>query len=87
MSRSVIPGIVREGARNPLVGPAVCSRLGGFGDDERNMTIEAFLLHLAALGVFSTTPPNTSQFLIIANSARHGPKKSGGTVADDLAAS
>ena len=51
------------------------------------MTIETCLLHLAALGVFCATPPNTSQFLIIADSARHEPKKSGGTVADDLAAS
>lgn len=51
------------------------------------MTTQIHLLHLAALGVFFATPPDTSRLLIIANSARHGLKKSGGTIAGDLTAS
>ena len=74
-------------ARNPLADPAVCSRLRGFEDDEWNMTIETNLLYLAALGVFFATRTDTGQVLIITNSARHGLKKSGGTIAGDLAAS
>ena len=50
------------------------------------MTIETYLLYLGALGVFFATPPDTSQLLIIANSARHGLKKSGWTIAGDLTA-
>ena len=50
------------------------------------MTIETYLLYLAALGVFFATPPDTSQLLIIANSTRHGVKKSGWTIAGDLTA-
>ena len=50
------------------------------------MTIETYLLYLAALAVFFATPPDSSQLLIIANSARHGLKKSGWTVAGDLTA-
>ena len=50
------------------------------------MSIETYLLYLAALGVFFATPPDTSQLLIIANSARHGLKKSGWTIAGDLTA-
>ena len=50
------------------------------------MTIETYLLYLAALAVFFATPPDTSQLLIIANSARHGLKKSGWTIAGDLTA-
>ena len=50
------------------------------------MTIETYLLHLAALAVFFATPRDTSQLLIIANSARHGLKKSDWTIAGDLAA-
>ena len=50
------------------------------------MTIETYLLYLAALGVFFATPPDTSQLLIIANSARHGLVKSGWTIAGDLTA-
>ena len=34
------------------------------------MTIETYLLYLAALAIFFATPPDTSQLLIIANSAR-----------------
>ena len=50
------------------------------------MTIETYLLHLAALAIFFATPPDTSQLLIIANSARHGLKKSGWTIVGDLTA-
>ena len=50
------------------------------------MTIETYLLYLAALGVFFATPPDTSQLLIIANSARHGLKRSVWTIAGDLSA-
>ena len=50
------------------------------------MTIETYLLYLAALGVFFATPPDTSQLLVIANSARHGLKKCGWTIAGDLTA-
>ena len=50
------------------------------------MTIETYLLYLGALGVFFATPPDTSQLLIIANSACHGLKKSGWTIAGDLTA-
>ena len=50
------------------------------------MTIETYLLYLAALGVFFATPPDTSQLLIMANSVRHGLKKSGWTIAGDLTA-
>ena len=50
------------------------------------MTVETYLLYLAAIAVFFATPPGTSQLLIIANSARHGLKKSGWTIAGDLAA-
>ena len=50
------------------------------------MHIETYLLYLAALGVFFATPPDTSQLLIIANSARFGLKKSVWTIAGDLTA-
>ena len=50
------------------------------------MTIETYLLCLVALAVFFATPPDTSQLLIIANSARHGLKKSGWTILGDLTA-
>ena len=46
----------------------------------------ADLLYLAALGVFFATPPDTSQPLAIANSARDGLKRSGWTIAGDLRA-
>lgn len=51
------------------------------------MAIETCLFHLAALGVFIATPPDTGELLVIANSARHGLKKSGWTIAGDLTAS
>ena len=50
------------------------------------MTLETYLLYLAALGVFFATPPDTSQLLIIANSARHGLRRSAWTIAGDLTA-
>ena len=50
------------------------------------MTLETYLLYLGALAVFFATPPDTSQLLIIANSARHGLKKSGRTIVGDLTA-
>lgn len=50
------------------------------------MTIETYLLYLVALAVFFATPPDTSQLLIIANSARHGLKRSAWTIAGDLTA-
>ena len=50
------------------------------------MSMDTYLLYLAVLGVFFATPPDTSQLLIIANSARHGLKKCGWTIAGDLTA-
>ena len=50
------------------------------------MSVETYLLYMAALGVFFATPPDTSQLLVIANSARHGLKKSAWTIAGDLTA-
>ncbi|MYE01005.1 MAG: LysE family translocator [Alphaproteobacteria bacterium] len=50
------------------------------------MSVETYLLYLAALGVFFATPPDTSQLLVLANSARHGLRKSGWTIAGDLTA-
>ena len=50
------------------------------------MTVDTYLLYLAALAVFFATPPDTSQLLTIANSARHGLRKSGWTIAGDLSA-
>ena len=50
------------------------------------MTIDTYLLYLAALAVFFATPPDTSQLLIISNSVRHGVRRSGWTIAGDLSA-
>ena len=50
------------------------------------MSIETYLLYLAALGVFFATPPDTSQLLLMANSARYGLKKASWTIAGDLTA-
>ena len=50
------------------------------------MYTETYLLYLAALAVFFATPPDTSQLLIIANSARFGLRRSMWTVAGDLTA-
>jgi threonine/homoserine/homoserine lactone efflux protein len=43
-------------------------------------------MYLAAVAVFFATPPDTSQLLIISNSARHGLKRSAFTIAGDLSA-
>ncbi len=50
------------------------------------MSIENYLLYLAAVGVFFATPPDTSQLLIISNSIRYGLKHSKWTIAGDLSA-
>ena len=50
------------------------------------MTLETYRLYLAALAVFFATPPDTSQFLIMSNSLRHGLKRSMNTIAGDLSA-
>ncbi len=50
------------------------------------MTMEAYLIYLAAVAVFFATPPDTSQLLIISNSIRHGLKRSVYTIAGDLTA-
>ncbi len=50
------------------------------------MTMETYLLYLAAVAVFFATPPDTSQLLIISNSVRHGLRRSVFTIAGDLTA-
>ncbi|MGR3615519.1 MAG: LysE family translocator [Paracoccaceae bacterium] len=50
------------------------------------MAMETYLLYLAAVAVFFATPPDTSQLLVISNSARHGLNKSVFTIAGDLTA-
>ncbi len=50
------------------------------------MTLETYLIYLAAVAVFFATPPDTSQLLIISNSIRHGLRKSVFTVLGDLTA-
>ncbi|MEM7547123.1 MAG: LysE family translocator [Pseudomonadota bacterium] len=50
------------------------------------MAYETYLLYLAAVAVFFATPPDTSQLLIIANSARHGLRRSIWTIGGDLTA-
>ncbi|MEM6322565.1 MAG: LysE family translocator [Pseudomonadota bacterium] len=50
------------------------------------MPLETYLIYLAAIVVFFATPPDTSQLLIIANSARHGLRKSVWTIFGDLSA-
>ncbi|WP_147113448.1 LysE family translocator [Tateyamaria sp. syn59] len=47
---------------------------------------EVYLVYLAAVAVFFATPPDTSQLLIIANSMRHGLRRSLWVVAGDLSA-
>lgn len=48
------------------------------------MSMETYLIYLAAVAVFFATPPDTSQLLIISNSVRHGLKRSTYTIAGDL---
>lgn len=50
------------------------------------MTLEVYLLYLAAVGVFFASPPDTSQLLIVSNSIKYGLKRSAFTIAGDLAA-
>jgi len=50
------------------------------------MALETYLVYLAAVAVFFATPPDTSQLLIISNSARHGLRRSAWTIAGDLTA-
>ncbi|SNS64123.1 LysE family translocator [Antarctobacter heliothermus] len=50
------------------------------------MSVEAYLIYLAALAAFFATPPDTSQLLIMSNSLRHGLRRSLWTVAGDLSA-
>ena len=50
------------------------------------MSIETYLIYLAALTAFFATPPDVSQFLIMSNSMRYGLKKSTATIFGDLTA-
>lgn len=50
------------------------------------MAMETYLIYLAAVAVFFATPPDTSQLLIISNSAKHGLRRSAYTIAGDLTA-
>lgn len=50
------------------------------------MAMETYLVYLAAVAVFFATPPDTSQLLIISNSAKHGIRRSAYTIVGDLAA-
>lgn len=50
------------------------------------MSVETYLLYLGVLVAFFATPPDTSQLLIMSNSARHGLRRSLATVAGDLSA-
>lgn len=50
------------------------------------MSIESYLLYLAAVGVFFATPPDTSQLLVMSNSIRYGLKCSKWNIVGDLSA-
>ncbi|MFX0543247.1 LysE family translocator [Roseovarius sp. S4756] len=50
------------------------------------MSVETYLLYLAAVAVFFVTPPDTSQLLIVSNAIRHGLRRSLWTLAGDLSA-
>jgi len=50
------------------------------------MTLETYLIYLAAVAVFFATPPDTSQLLIVSNSVRYGVRRSAFTIAGDLTA-
>ena len=50
------------------------------------MALETYFVYLAAVAVFFATPPDTSQLLIISNSAKHGLRRSAFTIAGDLTA-
>lgn len=50
------------------------------------MTFEAYVIYLAAVGVFFASPPDTSQLLIVSNSIKYGLRRSAFTIAGDLTA-
>ncbi len=50
------------------------------------MALEIYLVYLAAVAVFFATPPDTSQLLIISNSANHGLRRAAYTIVGDLTA-
>ncbi|MEO1778052.1 MAG: LysE family translocator [Pseudomonadota bacterium] len=50
------------------------------------MTVETYLLYLAAVAVFFATPPDTSQLLIVSNAMKHGLRRSLWVIAGDLSA-
>ena len=50
------------------------------------MTVEAYLIYLAAVAVFFATPPDTSQLLIVSNAMKHGLRRSLWVIAGDLSA-
>lgn len=50
------------------------------------MSLETYLIYLAAVAVFFATPPDTSQLLTISNSIRHGLRRAAWTIAGDLTA-
>ncbi|MEO0669029.1 MAG: LysE family translocator [Pseudomonadota bacterium] len=50
------------------------------------MTLEAYLLYLAAVAVFFATPPDTSQLLIVSNAMKHGLRRCLWVIAGDLSA-
>ena len=50
------------------------------------MSIETYLLYLAAVAVFFATPPDTRQLLIVSNAIKHGLRRSTWVIAGDLSA-
>ena len=50
------------------------------------MTVETYLIYLAAVAVFFATPPDTSQLLIVSNAMKHGLRRSLWVIAGDLSA-
>ncbi|MEM8754383.1 MAG: LysE family translocator [Pseudomonadota bacterium] len=50
------------------------------------MTADVYFAYLVVVGVFFATPPDTSQLLLMSNSATHGLRRSLATAAGDLSA-
>ncbi|MEO0766475.1 MAG: LysE family translocator [Pseudomonadota bacterium] len=50
------------------------------------MSLETYLLYLAAVAVFFATPPDTSQRLIVSNAMKHGLRRSLWVICGDLSA-
>jgi homoserine/homoserine lactone efflux protein len=50
------------------------------------VSVETYLLYLAAVAVFFATPPDTSQLLIVSNAMKHGLRRSLWVIAGDLSA-